>query len=365
MTHVGGSTSTGSMLNDQPLRDHVNVAATPASSACRPIRSTGARRTCRSAVRQRARPQSVGAHRSDAVVGDTIVEDARQHTLRFGGDYRDIRADSRTDPNARGSFVFTGLYSGVDFADFLLGMPQQATVQFGPGPISFRSRLRRPVRPGRLAATRQADGQRRSALRVLLAVFRGRRSPRDARRRARLHRRRAGGRPARSARSPARFPTRLSDPVRDGFAPRVGVAWRPKTGTVVRGGYGINYNSSVYQSIAQQLAGQPPFASPTPCSQSSSPLFRSRRRCSHVQPGNDAPNLRRRPGLRARLRADLESRRQRDLTRTVQLGVGYTGTKGSNLDILRAPNRGPTGLSIPGVQPFIWESSEAIRSCTR
>ena len=34
---------------------------------------------------------------------------------------------------------------------------------------------------------------------------------------------------------------------------------------------------------------------------------------------------------------------QRDLTRTVQLGVGYTGTKGSNLDILRAPNRGPDG----------------------
>ena len=49
---------------------------------------------------------------------------------------------------------------------------------------------------------------------------------------------------------------------------------------------------------------------------------------------------------------------QRDLTRTVQAGVSYTGTKGSNLDILRAPNRGPGGLSIAGVAPFIWESSE-------
>ena len=37
--------------------------------------------------------------------------------------------------------------------------------------------------------------------------------------------------------------------------------------------------------------------------------------------------------------------------------AGYTGTKGTNLDILRAPNRGPVGLLIPGVQPFTWESS--------
>jgi len=49
---------------------------------------------------------------------------------------------------------------------------------------------------------------------------------------------------------------------------------------------------------------------------------------------------------------------QRDLSRTIQFGIGYTGTKGSNLDILRAPNRGPSGLLIAGVAPFIWESSE-------
>jgi hypothetical protein len=40
------------------------------------------------------------------------------------------------------------------------------------------------------------------------------------------------------------------------------------------------------------------------------------------------------------------------------LNVGYTGSKGSHLDIVRAPNRGPEGLRIPDVQPFLWESSE-------
>jgi hypothetical protein len=38
-------------------------------------------------------------------------------------------------------------------------------------------------------------------------------------------------------------------------------------------------------------------------------------------------------------------------------GVTYTGTKGASLDLLRAPNRGPSGLRIPNVQAFTWESS--------
>ena len=56
-------------------------------------------------------------------VGDSVIKTVGKQTIRFGGDYRDIRFDSRTDPNARGSFVFTGLYTGLDFADFLLGLP--------------------------------------------------------------------------------------------------------------------------------------------------------------------------------------------------------------------------------------------------
>jgi hypothetical protein len=40
------------------------------------------------------------------------------------------------------------------------------------------------------------------------------------------------------------------------------------------------------------------------------------------------------------------------------VGGGYTGTKGDHLDIVRAPNRGPDGLRIPDVQPFLWQTSE-------
>src|SRR5262249_29283262 len=48
----------------------------------------------------------------------------------------------------------------------------------------------------------------------------------------------------------------------------------------------------------------------------------------------------------------------RDLWRNYTVIVGYTGTKGTSLDLLRAPNRNPDGsLRIPDVQAFIWESS--------
>jgi hypothetical protein len=39
------------------------------------------------------------------------------------------------------------------------------------------------------------------------------------------------------------------------------------------------------------------------------------------------------------------------------MSADYTGTKGTRLDILQAPNRTAAGLRIPGVQAFNWESS--------
>ena len=40
------------------------------------------------------------------------------------------------------------------------------------------------------------------------------------------------------------------------------------------------------------------------------------------------------------------------------VGANYTHTRGSSLDVIRAPNRDATGLRIEGVQPFTWQSAE-------
>jgi hypothetical protein len=50
---------------------------------------------------------------------------------------------------------------------------------------------------------------------------------------------------------------------------------------------------------------------------------------------------------------------QRELIPGLVMNVNYNGAKGTRLDMQRAPNRTPTGLRIPGVQAFLWQSSEA------
>src|SRR5205085_9769789 len=50
---------------------------------------------------------------------------------------------------------------------------------------------------------------------------------------------------------------------------------------------------------------------------------------------------------------------QRELPAGLQLDADYTGTKGTHLDLVTAPNRGPSGLLIPGVQAFLLETSGA------
>ena len=55
---------------------------------------------------------------------------------------------------------------------------------------------------------------------------------------------------------------RLVNPDKNNFSPRIGFAWRPspRSPWCIRGGYGIYYNTSVYNTIANNMAQQPPFA---------------------------------------------------------------------------------------------------------
>ena len=69
---------------------------------------------------------------------DNLIYRRGKHTWRWGGDFRRIEVNPETDSNARGTFTFTGLNSGYDFSDFLLGLPQLTSVQFGNNNYHFR-----------------------------------------------------------------------------------------------------------------------------------------------------------------------------------------------------------------------------------
>jgi hypothetical protein len=308
------------------------------------------------------------SRRSQSVTfSDAMIRAYKRHNFRWGAGFSDTHLDSRTDSIARGSYLFTGLFttgatataqSGADFADFLLGMPQQASVQYGPGTELFRSHS--------VNAYFQDDWRMSSNFTLNMGVRYEYQSPYSE----------ADNRLANldvnsgfTAAVPVvpdgtgpfygAYPVTLVNPDRHAFAPRIGLAWRPRPKWVVRGGYGINYSSVPYLQIAQKLAAQPPFATTdTLAGTVASPLSLATALLTSTESitnnfGVD-PNYN--IGYVQLWNADV----QHDLTQTLNVGFTYIGTHGSSLDMLRAPNRGPDGTAIPGVAAFIWESSGGI-----
>ncbi|HEX9366244.1 MAG TPA: hypothetical protein VF921_06440, partial [Vicinamibacterales bacterium] len=292
----------------------------------------------------------------------------KTHQLNAGGDFRLDRSASQSDANANGSFVFTGLYSapgasrvnGTDFADFLLGLPQQGTLQYGPGNVQLR---------GKSASLFFQDVWRQSAkLTLTLGVRYELIYPFTE----------ASGHLA-NLDVPADFtaasvvqpgstapftggtlPAGLVNPDLNNIAPRLAAAYRFAKGIILRGGYGVSYNSGSYSTIARQLASQPPFAqSDTVIGSALAPLA-----ITNVFGGSIANLTTNNYGVArdyalGRVQtwnADVS----KDLTQAWNVGGGYTRTTGASLDIVRAPNRGPSGLRIAGVQPFNWQTSGGI-----
>jgi hypothetical protein len=290
----------------------------------------------------------------------------KTHQFRIGGDYRFDRTASQTDANANGAFVFTGLYAaggspivrtgGLDFADFLLGLPQQASVQYGPGNIRMTGKS--------MSLFLQDDWRRNARLTFNLGVryeliwpFVERSGhmvnldvPDDFTAAAPVL-------PGQRGPFHGTFPPGLLNADTNNIAPRVGAAWRLQPGTILRGGYGISFNSGSYANIARQLAVQPPFSiSDTVIGTALVPLaltsaFLNAATGVANTYGVD-PNYA--LGRVQTWNADLS----RDLTPDWNAGAGYTRTTGASLDVVRAPNRGPDGLRIEGVQPFLWQTSE-------
>jgi len=305
---------------------------------------------------------------------DNVIWNHGKHTWRWGGDFRRVQVNTETDSNPRGSFIFTGLNTsemsggqpvagtGYDFADFLLGLPQQTSEQFGQND-HFRGNF--------WDLYAQDEWKMRANLTLNLGVRYEYVSPLTEvnNRIANLDLSPGVLNPAMGVAAVAPIlpgqvgpysgilPASLVRPDRNNFAPRIGFAWKPFSKTVVRGGYGINYNTGAYQSIAQQLAFQPPFSTtatniqtgpgeltlqsgfPAPTGITNSYAVNPNYRLGYVQIRN----------------LDI----QQQIRPTLLLNIDYTGTKGTDLDILEAPNRTATGIRIPGVQAFTYESALA------
>jgi len=281
-----------------------------------------------------------------------------KHQLRFGVDYRLDRDTNQLNVNAPGAFTFTGLYSGVPVADFLLGAAQQATLQVGG-----LSELR-----GRSFDTYIEDNwQKSSKLTFNLGLRYELVMPYTD---ANGHLVNLDAAPGFAAVAPVlagasgpfsgAFPASVINTDANNIGPRIGVAYRPVRGTIIRTGYSITYNQGSYATIARRLASQPQpgFAdTETVTGTSTTPLLLENALLTSTSSTTNNWGVDK--GYQLGLIQTWNASLSRDLTPVWTVLVGYTGTKGTDLDLFSAPNRTVAGgLLVPGVQPFTWETSD-------
>ncbi len=306
-----------------------------------------------------------------------------KETFQFGGEFRRIQLNTKTDANARGSYSFSGIDTsafdskgnplagtGFDLADFLLGAPQSASIRYGSTSNYFRESVYNLFMNDDFRA------------RANLTINAGLRYEYFAPYTEKYNRMAnldigpyftavAPVTPGQTGPYSGVFPSGLINPDKNNFSPRIGIAWKPwakRPQMTVRVGYGIYYNGSVWASFAAKLASQPPFAiSNTITTSTLNPINLADGFVSTL-PDQTIKNTYAvdrdyRTGYAQTWTAFIQD----SLPKSLVLELGYIGTKGTRLDLNRLPNRAPPGSPLTAEQNrqignavgFTFDSAEA------
>jgi len=277
------------------------------------------------------------------------------HNLTFGGDFRRQQFNHLSQQDPRGTFAFTGAATqgtvngatmgGSDFADFLLGIPDTSSIAFGNADKYFRESVYDAyiTDDWRVSPQLTINAGIRWEYGAPITELYGRLVNLDIT-------------PGFVAAAPVvandpvgpltgeRYPDSLIHPDKRRVEPRVGISWRPMSGSslVVRAGYGIYYDTSVYQTIAMQMAQQAPLSKSL--SVQNSPdcqltLANGFNTCPSTTPNTVAVDPNFRPGYAQNWQLTL----QRDLPGSLQLTATYLGIKGTRGPQEFLPNTYPVG----------------------
>jgi trimeric autotransporter adhesin len=283
------------------------------------------------------------------------------HNISFGADMRRQQFNTFSQLNARGSFAFTGaatqLYAGglpvastgSDLADFLLGIPDTASISFGNADKYLRGwgydafinddwRINSTISLD--AGLRWEHAQPFTELKDRLAnldIAPGFAAAATV----------TGNDPVGGVTGQT-YPNSLLRPDFRGIEPRVGIAWRPRptSSMVIRAGYGIYDNTSVYQSIAMKMEQQPPFARTLNLQNSAANPLTLATAFNSVASG--IPNtFAVDPNFRVGYAQDWNLIIQQDLPGSLVMTATYLGTKGTRLMQEDLPNTFPLGATNP------------------
>ena len=145
-----------------------------------------------------------------------------------------------------------------------------------------------------------------------------------------------------------RYPTSLVRPDKSGIEPRVGIAWRPvaSSSMIIRAGYGVYYDTSVYQTIAVQMAQQPPLSKSFSVQNSlADPLTLANGFVA--SPAITGNTFAIDPNFRLGYAQNWQASVQRDLPGSLQMTATYLGIKGTRGPQEFLPNTFPIGAVNP------------------
>jgi hypothetical protein len=299
-------------------------------------------------------------------VGNSLSWVRGKHNLSLGGDYRRQQFNSLSDSNGRGSYSFTGSATsllvngaaqtgtGYDLADFLLGMPSTSSIRYGNADKYFRG--------SSYDGFVNDDWRIASRFTVIFGLRYEYSTPVTELYNRLVNLTLAPGYSAATAvvAGQSSLPAALIRPDRNNFSPRVGFAWRPLTkgSLVVRGGYGVYYNTSVYNMIASNMAQQPPFADSLSVSGSASNRLSLQNGFLAATSSGNTATFAVDPNYRIGYAQTWNLSVQRDLPLSMFGTIGYLGTKGTRLDQEFIPNSvapGATESTYP--HNFTYETS--------
>ncbi len=274
-----------------------------------------------------------------------------RHNITVGGDFRRQEFNYLSQQNPRGSFGFTGAATGSDFGDFASGVPDTSGINYGNADKYLRQSV--------YDAYATDDWRLKPELTLNIGVRWEYGAPITELKNRLVNLDLAPNYAAIStvqASNPVgtlsgqRYPTSLLRPDRSNVEPRIGVSWRPIPGSslVVRAGYGVYADTSVYQATALQLAEQPPLTTSLIAQNSATcPLTLAnglqRQNCTATTPNSFAVD----PDFRVGYAQTWQLSVQRDLPAALQMTATYLGVKGTRGVQEFLPNTYPLGAANP------------------
>jgi hypothetical protein len=281
-------------------------------------------------------------------VSSSVSWNHGHHNVTLGGDFRRQEFNYLSQQNPRGTFTFTGIATGhSDFADFLKGIPDTSAIAYG----NADKYLRQSVYDAYLTD----DWRLRPELTINAGIRWEYGAPITELYQRLVNLDVASGFSAVApvlASNPTgsltgqTYPASLLRPDRLGIEPRIGISWRPIPGSsvVVRTGYGVYDDTSVYQATALQMAQQSPLSTSlsvqnsAACPQTLASGFNP---CSSTTANTFAVD----PNFRVGYAQTWQLAVQSDLPGALQMTATYLGIKGTRGVQEYLPNTYPIGAT--------------------